>query len=148
MIFRARFPGVLQKNSHDCGAACAASVCRYWGIPTTLRDSAEQMQTGGIDGTDPRALEAFLRRQGLHVVAGEMDHLDLKSHGKRLRPVICVTQGHYLCVLGVYYNVVHLHDPESGYQEIQLADFLPSWRDHDRLGASYTQWGIAAWLGE
>jgi hypothetical protein len=98
-----------------------------------------------IDGTDPRTIESFCRSIGLRVVSGEMSVDDLKHFTAHDRPVIAVLSGHYVVVCGVKRGVVIYHDPAHGLASSSSKAFVERWRDMDRLGAVYNQFGVCVW---
>jgi ABC-type bacteriocin/lantibiotic exporter with double-glycine peptidase domain len=141
-------PDVRQRFDYDCGAAATKTVLSFYGLKTNTYVLAP-LATNPIDGTDPRAIEATLRRSGLKVISGEMDLDDLKHHTKLGRPVICLIQlenvGHYVVVGSVKFNQVHFNDPTNGPSKNNLTKFKDRWKDVDRLNTTYHQFGIAAW---
>lgn len=141
-------PDMRQRFDYDCGAAATKTVLCYYGLKTGTYTLAP-LATNPIDGTDPRAIEATLRRSGLKVISGEMDLEDLKHHIKLGRPVICIIQldnvGHYVVVGSIKFGQVHFNDPINGPSKNNLATFKERWRDVDRLNTIYHQFGIAAW---
>lgn len=141
-------PDVRQQGPSDCGAACAAAVLVHFGrlpLKYALDECSARLLTSGIDGTDPRAIEALFRAEGLRVQSGEMTLPDLRWHTDRGRPVVVVTRGHYLVVRGLWYTTVYVHDPLEGPKEPRQDAFLVEWEDVDRFGTRYRSFGIAAW---
>jgi ABC-type bacteriocin/lantibiotic exporter with double-glycine peptidase domain len=141
-------PDVRQRFDYDCGAAATKTVLSYFGMKTNTYILAP-LATNPIDGTDPRAIEATLRRSGLKVISGEMNLEDLQHHTKLGRPVICLIQldhvGHYVVVGSVKFGQVHFNDPTNGPSKNSSKKFVERWKDIDRLNTIYTQFGIAAW---
>jgi ABC-type bacteriocin/lantibiotic exporter with double-glycine peptidase domain len=141
-------PDVRQRFDYDCGMAATKTMLAYHGLRTNSYTLAS-LATNPIDGTDPRAIEATLRRSGLKVISGEMDIEDLKHHTKLGRPVICLVQldnvGHYLVVGSVKLGQVHFNDPTHGPGKNNIKQFKNRWKDVDRLNTTYTQFGITAW---
>lgn len=131
---------ILQKNSHDCGKACATCVLNYHGVPNPAKLVVEP-----IDGCDPRSLEIFFRKVGFRVLSGEMTLGNLKHFTDLGWPVVAVLKGHYVVVGGVGRGKVHFMDPAEGLTSDPVTAFLARWFDGDRLGAEYNQFGIAVW---
>lgn len=142
------FPSVIQAGDADCGPACCSALLRYWGIRQSVQTCTGLLYTSGMDGTDPRTIEAFLRSHGLHVLAGEMSLEDIREQTRRGRPVLCVLQGHYVVALSVWRGRVYLHDPAEGRVALKSADFEARWRDTDRLGVRYERFGLSVWRPE
>jgi ABC-type bacteriocin/lantibiotic exporter with double-glycine peptidase domain len=141
-------PDVRQKAAADCGPACVVAVARFFGLRLALPEATGALLTTDHNGTDPSAIEAYLRRLGLRVVAGEMSKDDLKAAARLGRPVICVTAGHYVVSAGFdRRGRVRLMDPEAGPSRVPWLDFAATWADRHRWGALYDQFGLAVWRG-
>ena len=144
---------IRQSDSFDCGAVAADVACRVHGVCKRKGYFRHLLGTNGINGTDPRTIEAFIRLEGLKVLSGEMDIHDLQFMTRRGKPVITLvtfeTCGHYIVVRGVTgtgrNKFVHFHDPETGRQKMPANEFIEVWRDYDRFGVSYKQFGIVVW---
>ncbi len=143
-------PDVRQVETFDCGAAITDSVCRYFfGKKRTPSYFRRLLGTNGINGTDPRQIEAFLRCEKLKVLSGDMEVADLKTFTEMGRPVITMvtfnTNGHYIAVRGVKWGRVYYQDPEEGRQSMSVREFEECWVDFDRFGVSYRQFGLGVW---
>lgn len=132
-------PDVRQKRDYDCGKAATACVLQLLDASADLR----VLGTTPTDGTDPRAIESCLRLAGCKVVSGEMTLGDLRHFTRTGRPVIAVVNGHYVVVAGVSRGKVHYQDPLEGPQRCSEKDFAKWWKEADRLGVVYDQFGIA-----
>lgn len=140
-----RVPDVRQKGGSDCGPACVVAVCRRFGQRVTLREAAAGLLLTDRNGTDPSAVEAYLRGRGLKVLSGDMDRPDLRHAARLGRPVICVTAGHYVVACGWQRGRVGVHDPEEGFRWVPWIDFAAFWHDRHRWGAVYDRFGLAVW---
>jgi ABC-type bacteriocin/lantibiotic exporter with double-glycine peptidase domain len=139
-------PDIRQRESWDCGPAAVRSALTALGYrPPDLM--ATVLGTSPSDGTDPRAVESYLRREGLAVISGEMTLADLTHFTKTGRPVLCLVTkagcGHWVTVAGRSRGRVHFQDPDTGPSRLSDAAFLAEWIDHDRLGVTYRQFGLA-----
>jgi hypothetical protein len=138
---------VRQKSQYDCGIVAVKVLLRALGKRLTP-DNIKALSTSPIDGTDPRAIEALLRKLGLHVLSGEMTWNDL-VYFTQTRPVICLIThdgvGHWVVASGIKDGKMHYHDPSNGPLYMGKKKWHETWSDIDRLGAVYRQWGIAAW---
>lgn len=132
-------PDVRQKKAYDCGRAATECVLKHFSATANLSNLA----TTPTDGTDPRAIEACLRLAGRKIVSGEMSLADLRHFTRSGRPVIAVVNGHYVVVSGVSRGRVHYQDPLEGPQRCSERDFVMWWKEADRLGVVYDQFGIA-----
>lgn len=112
-------------------------------------DLAVTLNTSTHDGTDPRSMETVLRQHGLSVLSGEMHADDLAYLTGRGAPVACLIQlqgvGHWVVVASADGRLVRYQDPAQGPKALTWRKWLSVWRDVDRLGAIYRQWGISAW---
>lgn len=124
-------------------------VCalRFLSIRRNLTEVAQAVGTSGLDGTDPRAVESYLRRMGLTVLAGEMTINDLAHFGRTGRPVLCLVQddgvGHYVVSAGTRRGRVYFQDPLAGPRSLSRLGFDLAWWDYDRLGPAYRRYGLA-----
>lgn len=131
-------PDIRQRTDWDCGKAVVQCVLGFFETQADTR----LLLTNPMDGTDPRAIEALLRKIGRHVVSGEMTIEDLRYFTKSGRPVIAVVNGHYVVVAGLTRARVCYQDPLVGPMRCRIKDFAGWWREADRLGVTYNQFGI------
>lgn len=140
-------PDIRQKDDHSCGVVAYRVLLRYLRV---RRKKAVEPLSSMIDGTDPRAIETYLRELGLNVLAGSMRMEDIESLTDTGRPVICLITpehgvGHYVVVGGTDERFVYYHCPTHGALIMTRVKFEACWHEVDRLGAKYRRWGIAAW---
>jgi hypothetical protein len=133
-------PDIRQGDTFDCGRACAKAVCLWWDVPFRGGPTC-----GEFDGTHPATMDGFFRVAGLSVLSGNMALEDLRHHVRLGRPVCCAVAGHWVVVGGVERGKVHYHDPQEGPCKKKAPEFLTWWRDQDRFGTPYQQFGIATW---
>lgn len=83
------------------------------------------------------------------MLSGEFHGDDLAYLTGRGAPVACLVQsegvGHWVVVSSADGRVVRYQDPAEGPKVLPWPAWLARWRDVDRLGAIYRQWGVAAW---
>jgi ABC-type bacteriocin/lantibiotic exporter with double-glycine peptidase domain len=136
-----------QKEEYDCGIVAVKILLRALGKRLTT-EGLISLSASPMDGTDPRAIESLLRKLGLHVLSGEMTWNDL-IYCTQTRPVICLITldnvGHWVVASGIKDGRMHYQDPSEGPCSLGKKKWHDVWRDIDRLGAVYRQWGIAAW---
>ena len=136
-----------QKEDYDCGIVAVKILLKALGKRLTP-EGLIALSTSPIDGTDPRSIEALLRKLGLHVLSGEMTWNDL-VYFTQTRPVICLISldnvGHWVVASGIKDGRMHYQDPSEGPCSLGKKKWHEVWRDIDRLGAVYRQWGITAW---
>ena len=137
---------IRQKTDYDCGIVAVEVLLKALNMRLTA-DRSLALSTSPIDGTDPRSIEALLRKLHLHVISGEMLWDDL-VYFTQTRPVICLVTfdsiGHWVVASGLKDRRMHYHDPSLGAQSLGKRKWLEVWKDVDRLGAVYRQWGITA----
>lgn len=141
-----------QTDNHDCCPAAARVAFSAFGYRYSHAALIDALHTSGMDGTDPRTLEAMLRKSGWHVLSGDMSVEDLKYQTRLGRPVIVLVTldcgGHYVTVRGVHRNRVHFHDTRpanGGFVSLPTGEFEAVWHDFDRFGTDYRNFGLAIW---
>jgi ABC-type bacteriocin/lantibiotic exporter with double-glycine peptidase domain len=136
-----------QKTEYDCGVVAVKILLKALGKRLTP-EGLLSLSTSPIDGTDPRSIESMLRKFRLNVLSGEMTWNDL-AYFTQTRPVICLITldniGHWVVASGIKDGKMHYQDPTHGAQSLGKRKWLEVWREIDRLGAIYRQWGITAW---
>jgi predicted double-glycine peptidase len=139
-------PDIRQRDDYDCGSAAVDVVLTFLGVK-----SKATSLTNAVDGTHPSAIEAALRRVGLHVQSGTMTSADLQHHVKLGRPVVCCVSlhgGHWVVVRGVSRGRVYFHCPTDGTRSVRLSEWFDIWRDSTRAAHDFDSWGIAVEVGE
>ena len=119
-----RFPTVWGIDEADCGAACLAAVCRFFGraVPLpTVRDAVAM----ALDGTSLAGLASGAERLGL---AGR----PLKASPSRLGtlplPAICHWRGdHWMVLYDTDERAVRVMDPVAGPRRIPRAEWDEQW---------------------
>lgn len=126
---RAAVPGVRQRDQSDCGAACLASICRFYGaeLPvarirqftstdrqgTTVLGMVEGAQRIGLSARGVRATSESLREVPLPAIA----HVTTSAGA-----------GHYVVLVDVSGDRVRIMDPREGRTaSCRLRTFLDEW---------------------
>ncbi|MEM8810691.1 MAG: peptidase domain-containing ABC transporter, partial [Cyanobacteria bacterium P01_G01_bin.38] len=126
----ARYPWIEQQSSSDCGAACLAMVCRYWGkrFPiNVLRERANVGQAGASLKSLAKAAESvgFQARP----VRASLGALMTESG-----PWIAHWEGmHYVVVYQVSAQKAVIADPALGRQTLSRAAFCQKWTGYALL---------------
>ncbi len=128
--FGRRLPFIQQQSSADCGAACLATIGRYWGKRfsiNTLRNLA------GVEraGASLKGLAKAAENLGYNArpVRASLSRLELQSN-----PWIAHWQGnHYIVVHRVKKDRVFVVDPGVGKRVLSRADFLDGWTGYGLL---------------
>jgi ATP-binding cassette, subfamily B, bacterial HlyB/CyaB len=138
-----RFPLVEQEEEMDCGAACLAMICRYYGIQTTLeqlRDFADIDRRGAtLESLAVVAERLGFIARGVNATFAQLIEFDL--------PLIVHWQRyHYIVVFGITPHQAYVADPAAGFKNLTLTEFEKGWdgtcllleRDPRRTGAQNT----------
>lgn len=144
-------PPVRQRKGYDCGLAVVESILAAFDVAHGRKSMKALLGTTPLDGTDPRAIESFLRRVGLCVQSGSMTLADLVHHTRLGRAVVCcVTHegvGHYVAVSRVRGGYVYRMCPSGDGVCERSSLFLSRWSDVAWSGCRLSCWGIACWRG-
>jgi HlyB family type I secretion system ABC transporter len=125
-----RFPHVQQIDEMDCGAACMAMVCRFFGRAVSLSRIRQLLHTS-TDGTSLRALcrgaeELGLAARAVKASARNLDQMPL--------PAVAHWEGnHWLVVYDVDGEHVRIDDPAIGPRRIPRAEFEEKWSGYVAL---------------
>jgi HlyB family type I secretion system ABC transporter len=125
-----RFPLVRQIDEVDCGAACLAMVCRYFGRSVSLARVRRLVHTS-LDGASLKAICAAAEELGLaaRAVKASSDRLDDMP-----MPAIIHWQGnHWIVAYAIGAKVVRIADPASGLRTIDRSDFEKHWSGYAAL---------------
>jgi ATP-binding cassette subfamily B protein len=119
-----RFPHVFQIDEMDCGAACLAMVCRYYGraVPVSyIREIAHTTTRGTtLNGITRAAEDLGLHARSVRASKSKLDDMPL--------PAIVHWQGdHWIVLYRVERNHVRVADPESGLRRYKREEFLEGW---------------------
>jgi ATP-binding cassette subfamily B protein len=119
-----RFPHVFQLDEMDCGAACLAMVCRYYGraVPVSyIREIAHTTTRGTTLNGITRAAEGLgLVARSIRASKSRLDDLPL--------PAVVHWQGdHWVVAYRVERGHVRVADPETGLRRYARAEFLEHW---------------------
>jgi len=146
------FPLVRQLDEMDCGAACVAMICRYYG--REVAPSHIRMAVGtGVDGTSLRGLQRGGEHVGLEMRA-------IKASKERLDqlplPAIIHWGGnHWVVLYAIERDHVRIADPAGSLRRVSRAQVLEKWTGYaalpaptPRLAQAPLGKASARWLGE
>ncbi|MEM9163528.1 MAG: cysteine peptidase family C39 domain-containing protein, partial [Cyanobacteria bacterium P01_F01_bin.4] len=124
------YPWIEQQSSSDCGAACLAMVCRYWGkrLPiNVLRERANVGQAGASLKSLAKAAESVgFQARPVRASLGAL----MNESG----PWIAHWEGmHYVVVYQVSAQKVVIADPALGRQTLSRAAFCQKWTGYALL---------------
>ena len=147
-----RFPFVRQIDQMDCGAACLAMVCRYFGRAVSLARIRRLLFTS-TDGTSLRALCRGAEEMGL---AARSVKASARNLAEMPLPAIIHWGGnHWVVLYAVDEGVVRIADPGLGLRRLPREELQRKWTGYAAL-FDYTKElekapagrSSATWLGE
>ncbi|HET6249849.1 MAG TPA: peptidase domain-containing ABC transporter [Tepidisphaeraceae bacterium] len=119
-----RYPHLLQHDETDCGAACLAMICLYYGVPVgiaRLRDMANVDADGATMWSVAQAAEAL----GFHACGYQMGYEALAD---LTLPAIVHWEGyHYIVLYEVTPKRVVVADPGIALRRLDRETFLAGW---------------------
>lgn len=127
---RGRLPHVYQLDEMDCGAACLAMVCRYFGKAVGLPHLRELVHTS-TDGTSLVGIARGARQLGLgaRTVRASKSRLD-----RMPLPAIVHWEGnHWVVVYRVDDRRVIIGDPARGIRRVDRVEFDEKWTGYTVL---------------
>lgn len=119
-----RVPVIFQHDGMQCGVACLAMVCRWYGRDYSL-DFLGKFCFATTEGVSMMGISDAARRLGLEVVAGRvpvkaLEHID--------GPVILHwNQNHFVVLYKVKKNRFYIADPGKGYVDYTRDEFVEHW---------------------
>lgn len=130
-----RVPLVHQIDEADCGPACLAMVCRYFGRRVSLARIRQLCHTS-TDGTSLKAICHAAVELGLAARALKVSHRNLN---RMPLPAIVHWEGnHWLVLLAVGERHIRVADPALGARRLPRGEFEQKWSGYAAL-FDYTQ---------
>ena len=121
---RRRFPHVFQLDEADCGAACLAIICRYFGRNVSITHIRQLVSTS----TDGTTLAGITRGAGaLGLVARSVRASKSRLDELPLPAVVHWQGNHWVVLYRVGSDRVHVSDPARGLRRIPRDEFLENW---------------------
>jgi ATP-binding cassette subfamily B protein len=125
-----QYPFLEQQSASDCGAACLAMICRYWGKTISINQLRE-MANVTRNGASLRGLATAAESLGFTTrpVRGTLNKLAEQS-----LPAIAHWQGnHYIVVYEINHKFVIVADPAIGKRKLTHAEFKTGWTGYTLL---------------
>lgn len=119
-----RFPVVRQQSMMDCGAACLATVCRYYGKRVSLNRIREVARVGR-SGASMLNLLRTANTLGYETEAWLETYENLMQ--KPLPAIVNWRGYHWLVVYKATPRKVTVADPAQGLLKMSKAEFLEGW---------------------
>jgi ATP-binding cassette subfamily B protein len=125
-----RFPHIWQIDEADCGAACVAAVCRYFGRRVSLARVREAVHTGSsgtsLLGIARGGAELGLATRTIKASPSRLDELPL--------PAIVHWEGnHWVVLYDTDPKHVRVADPARGLRRLHRDEFLEKWSGYAAL---------------
>jgi HlyB family type I secretion system ABC transporter len=147
---RRGFPHVYQLDEMDCGAACLAMICRYYGRAVPITRIRQLVHTS-TDGTTLAGITGGAEQLGLAARS-------VRSSKSRLSemplPAVVHWEGnHWVVLYRVGDDDVHVADPARGLRRLSRDEFLEKWSGYasvvaydQRFESARVQRSSLAWL--
>lgn len=138
----------IQTTDYTCGAACAASVFKYFGIDTDEIEVAQKCGTTEEFGTFPEDLVDCIKAHGLNAHGGQMEMMQVINAIKDGNPVFLLVQawgeGHWVLAVGYNNKGFIINDPylKTKYSKISFSRLRTIWNHRFDNGKNYTNYGI------
>lgn len=125
--------GIRQHDIRDCGAACLASICKYYGLKIPLAKVREYMKVdknGSSIYSITKTAEYFdLKTNVLH---GTFDELLSGIKNKELKlpfiaHLVCENYGHYIIIRKISSQKIMVFDPSKGSCIWRIDEFCEKW---------------------
>ncbi|WP_341530777.1 peptidase domain-containing ABC transporter [Nostoc sp. UHCC 0302] len=124
-----KYPHVEQHSEEDCGAACLASISRYYGRTFTLSHIREAVGTGQL-GTTLLGLKRGAETLGFNARPVRTSPELLDRINEAPLPAIIHWKGHHWVVLyGRKGNKCVIADPAVGVRYLSKKDVVEGWTD-------------------
>ncbi len=124
-----KYPIVLQNSEEDCGAACLASVAKYYGRTFTLSHLREVSGTGQ-QGTTLLGLKQGAETMGFNARPMRADPSILDQLDHAPLPMIIHWQGYHWAVLyGKKGRKYVIADPSVGVVYLTKSELIDAWKD-------------------
>lgn len=124
-----KYCNVLQHNEEDCGAACLATIAKYYGRNFTLNHIREVVGTGQL-GTTLLGLRRGTEAMGFYARSGKASGDILQQLDKVPLPAIIHWQGyHWVVFYGKKGRKYVVADPGVGMRYLSRQEFAEGWKN-------------------
>lgn len=124
-----RYPFVLQHSEEDCGAACLATIAKYYGRDYNISRMREFVGTGQL-GSTLFGLRKGAEKLGFNAQAGKATAELLEHINEVPLPMIIHWQGrHWVVLYGKKRNQYIVADPTVGIRYLTLSELMAGWSD-------------------
>ena len=124
---RPKYQCILQASEEDCGAACLASICRYYGRFLSINKSREAVGTGQL-GTTLLGLKRGSDHLGFNARAVKASPEIVDRINEIQLPAIIHWRGyHWVILYGKRGKNYVIADPSVGIRYINRQELLTAW---------------------
>ncbi len=120
---RRRLPMLHQTESAECGLACLAMVCSYYGKNIDLNALRQQFRLS-TRGTTLAGLNDFAAQLGMTTRALSVDLHELEA--LKTPCILHWNFNHFVVLVSVKHNRFVVHDPAQGRRTVELAELSRS----------------------
>jgi ATP-binding cassette, subfamily C, bacterial len=124
---KTKYQCVLQLSEEDCGAACLATVCRYYGRILSLNRSREAVGTGQL-GTTMLGLKRGSEALGFNARSVKASYELIDKLKEVTLPAVIHWRGyHWVVFYGKQGNKYAIADPATGMRYLSRAQLEENW---------------------
>ncbi len=124
-----KYPVVIQYSEEDCGAACVASIFKFYGRNLTLNRIRDSIGSGQL-GTTLLGLRRGTEALGLYTRTGKASSDFLKKLSKMPLPAIIHWKGyHWVVLYGQRGKKYIIGDPAIGIRYLSQEELLEGWQN-------------------
>jgi ATP-binding cassette, subfamily C, bacterial len=124
-----KYPLIRQHSEEDCGAACLASVAKYYGRTFTLTRTREAVGTGQL-GTTLLGLRRGTESLGFYArSAATSAEIFNQMNAIPLPAIIHWRSNHWVILYGQRGNRYAIADPAVGIRYLSQAELIQGWGD-------------------
>ena len=127
------YPAILQQSQEDCGAACLATIAKYYGRTFRLNRMREMVGTGQL-GTTLLGLRRGAAALGFKAQAVQATDMLIDRIAEAPLPAIIHWRGHHWVVLyGQRRRRYVIADPSVGLRYLSRDELVQNWADRVML---------------
>ncbi|MBD2204073.1 peptidase domain-containing ABC transporter [Calothrix sp. FACHB-1219] len=124
-----KYPVIMQHSEEDCGAACVASILKFYGRNLTINRIREAIGSGQL-GTTLLGLRRGTEALGLYTRTGKASENFLKNLSKMPLPAIIHWQGyHWVVLYGQRGKQYIIGDPAIGIRYLSQQELIEGWQN-------------------
>ncbi|MGC1309403.1 MAG: peptidase domain-containing ABC transporter [Phormidesmis sp.] len=124
-----KYPFIEQQSEEDCGAACLASIAKYYKLGLSLRQVRERVGTGH-QGTTLWGLQRGAEQLGFNARAVKAAPDVVDRLGEVTLPAVIHWQGnHWVVLYGKQRQNYMVVDPVVGLRRLSLEELVEGWQD-------------------